>query len=99
MAIFSELRMVDRIVILIMSILFLKMAVAVYSAHCRLLLVCTMLLFAVTVPLAGPSTCVAIFSGPAWWILVVIGRVIITSGLILLKVAVAVYSTSHYLSL
>ena len=56
------LLIIVRIVILIISILLLKVAVAVYSVHRRLLLVCTMLLFAVTAPLAGHSTCMAIFS-------------------------------------
>ena len=51
-----------RIVIFIISIVLLKVAVAVYSAYRCLLLVCTMLLFAVTVALAGHSTCMAIFS-------------------------------------
>ena len=72
--------MVDRIVILIMSILFGEMAVALYSVCCGLLLVCTMLLFAVTVSFAGPSICLALSSGLAWWVLVIMGRVIITSG-------------------
>ena len=51
-----------RIIIITISIILLKVAVAVYSAYRYLLLVCTMLLFAVTVALAGHSTRMAIFS-------------------------------------
>ena len=58
----QRILIIMRIIIITISIILLKVAVAVYSAYRYLLLVCTMLLFAVTVALAGHSTCMAIFS-------------------------------------
>jgi len=85
-----------RIVIVIISILLLEEAVAVYSAYRCLLLVCTMSVSVFTVALAGHSTCTSNSQSFAWWILIVLRIMIITIRLILLKVAVAMYSAYHY---
>ena len=72
------------------------MAVTVSSVSRCLLLVCIMSVSASTVAAAGHSTCMAILSEFAWWILVILRLMIIGFRLISLEMAVAVYSVFNY---
>ena len=60
------------------------------------LLVCIMSSSASTVAAAGHSTCMAILSEFAWWILVILRLMIIGFRLLALEMAVAVYSVYNY---